>query len=310
MFRPNFQICSVIEEEVYMQRLTGLLFGMCFLFGGLSIAAAQDMSGGAVPPPKVLVISREFVKPGKTGMVHEKSESAFVQAMAKAKWPTHYLAVTSMSGRSRALFLTPYDSFEAWEKDNLAIEKNKTLLSSLDHALVADGDLLSDFDQTVGVYSEEYSLRPNVDIPHMRYFEISLFQVKPGHRKDWGEIVKLVMAAYKNIPDAHWATYEVAYGQQGNATYIVFSALKSATEIDHAFTEDKDFVAAMGEEGMKKLSELESSAMESSQTNLFAFSPSMSYAPEEWVKADPEFWKPKMAAPAAAPKKPAEKPAN
>jgi hypothetical protein len=288
-----------------MQKLTGTLLGMCLLFGGFSIASAQEMAEGVTPPPKVLVISREFVKPGKTGMVHEKSESAFVQAMAKAKWPTHYLAVSSMSGRSRVLFLTGYDSFEAWEKDNHAVEKNKTLLTALDHALVADGDLLTDFDQTVATYSEEYSLRPNVDIAHMRYFEVSLFQVKPGHRKEWGEIVKLVMAAYKNIPDAHWATYEVAYGQQGNATYVVFSALKSATEIDHAFTEDKDFVAAMGEEGMKKLSDLESSAMESSQTNLFAFSPSMSYAPDEWVKADPEFWKPKTA-PGAAPKKPAE----
>jgi hypothetical protein len=291
-----------------MRRMTGILVGTCVLFGGLNIAAAQENAEGVMPPPKVLVISREFVKPGRTGMIHEKSESAFVQAMVKAKSPTHYLAVTSLSGRSRALFLTGYDSFEAWEKDNQAVEKNAALSASLDHALMADGDLLSDYDQTVGTFSEEYSLRPNVDIAHMRYFEVSLFQVKPGHRKEWGEIVKLVMAAYKNIPDAHWATYEVAYGQQGNATYVVFSALKSASEIDHAFTEDKDFVAAMGEEGMKKLSEMESSAMESSQTNLFAFSPSMSYPSEEWVKADPEFWKPKTKM--AAPKKPMEKPAN
>jgi hypothetical protein len=249
-----------------MQRLTGILLGTCVLLGGWSSAAAQESSEGVQPPPKVLVISREFVKPGKTGMVHEKSESAFVQAMAKAKWPTHYLAVSSLSGRARVLFLTGYDSFDAWEKDYMATEKNKPLAAALDHAQVADGDLLSDYDQTVATYSEEFSLRPNVDIAHMRYFEVSLFQVKPGHRREFGEIVKMVMAAYKNIPDAHWATYEVAYGQQGNSTYVVFSALKSASEIDHAFTEDKDFMAAMGEDGMKKLSELESSAMESTQT--------------------------------------------
>jgi len=44
---------------------------------------------------------------------------------------------------------------------------------------------------------------------------------------------------------------------------------------------------------MKRLSELESAAVESRQTNLFAFSPKMSYVPDEWVKADPDFWKPK-----------------
>jgi len=71
---------------------------------------------------------------------------------------------------------------------------------------------------------------------------------------------------------------------------------------------DKDFEAAMGEEGMKKLSELSAAAIESSQTNLFAINPRMSYPADEWVKADPEFWKPKAAA--SASKKADEKPAE
>lgn len=293
-----------------MQKLIGLLLGTFILAGGLSLAVAQEMSEGT-PPPKVLVIFREFVKPGKSGSVHEKSESVFVQAMAKAKWPTHYLAVTSLSGRSRALFLTGYDSFDAWEKDYMATMKNATLSAAMDRAMVTDGELLSDADQTVATYSEEYSLRPNIDIAHMRYFEISLFHVKPGHRAEWGEIVKLVTAAYQKIPDSHWATYEVAYGQQEGTTYIVFSGLKSAAEIDREFAEDKDFVAAMGEDGMKKLAELEASAMEPGQSNLFAFSPAMSYVSDDWIKADPEFWKPK--APAGGTmkmKKPEGKPSN
>ena len=57
----------------------------------------------------------------------------------------------------------------------------------------------------------------------------------------------------------------------------------------------KKFEAAMGPDGMKKLSELSAACIESSQTNLFQFNPKMSYAPEEWIKADPGFWKPTMA---------------
>src|SRR5260370_41802322 len=160
-----------------MKRITGLLVGTCVLVGGLSIAAAQETT----PPPKVLSIQREFIKPGKGGALHEKAESAFVQAMTRAKWPTHYLAVSSITGKPRVLFLTGYDSFEAWEKDVLATQKNATLSAALDRASVADGDLLSDYDASALAYSDEYSLRSAVEIPHMRYFEISLYHVRPVH---------------------------------------------------------------------------------------------------------------------------------
>ena len=60
---------------------------------------------------------------------------------------------------------------------------------------------------------------------------------------------------------------------------------------------------------MKKFSELLAAAIESSQHNLFAFSPSMSYVSDEWIKADPDFWKPK-ATHAAPKKKMEEKPAQ
>src|SRR4029077_5706553 len=113
--------------------------------GGSVIAAAQDMSSPHMPP-KVLVIGREYTKPGRSGATHEKTESAFVQAMKRAKWPTRYLAVESLSGKSRALFLTGYDSFEAWEQDQNAQQKNPTLSADLARAWASDGELLSDTD--------------------------------------------------------------------------------------------------------------------------------------------------------------------
>jgi hypothetical protein len=286
-----------------MKRITGLLLGSYLLFGGLGMAVAQETT----PPPKVLAITREFVKPGKGGALHEKAESAFVQAMTRAKWPTHYLAVSAITGKPRVLFLTGYDSFEAWEKDVLATQKNAMLSAALDRAAVADGDLLSDFDSSALVYSDEYSLRSSVDIPHMRYFDIALYRVRPGHDGDWDNIVKMVKAAYEKIPDVHFATYYAQYGQEGT-TYVVFTPMKSASEIDKGFAQDKQFMANMGEDGMKKFSELLAGAIEFSQHNLFSFSPAMSYVSDEWIKADPDFWKPKPHA--AAPKKAEEKPAT
>jgi len=290
-----------------MKRFRGSMLLFFLAVGGLRIAAAQEPSG-AVPPPKILQISREFTKPGKSGTAHTKTESLFVQAMRNAKWPTRYLAVESVTGKSRALFLTRYDSFADWEKDIQGQQKNAALSAALDNAWAKDGDLLSDTDSGIFQLSEEYSLRPNVDIAHSRYFEIGRYTLRPGHDKEWDEIMKLEKAAYEKIPDAHWAMYTEIYGTT-NSTYVYFIPMKSAAEMDGELGWGDKFEAAMGEAGMKKLGELEASAILETQTNLFAFNPRMSYPRDEWVKADPAFWAPKAAAAPAAKKK-AEAPAG
>jgi hypothetical protein len=108
-----------------MNRYVGLWLMVALLTGSAITVVAQASTDGAIPPPKVLVVFREFIKPGKSGTPHVKTESAFVQAMTAAKWPTRYLGTDSMSGPPRSLFFTGYDSFEAWEKDNKAVEKNR-----------------------------------------------------------------------------------------------------------------------------------------------------------------------------------------
>jgi hypothetical protein len=275
-----------------MKRLIGLSLGLCFLSAGSGVVLAQD---GVIPPPKVLVIQREFLKPGKAGSAHAKTESAFVQAMTAAKWPTHYLGMDSLSGPSRSLFFLGFSSFEAWEADNKNQMNNATLSASIDRAMIADGELLSSFEQSVWVYNEEYSLNSPVNIGTMRYFEISQFKVKPGHEKDWNELVKMYKDGYaKAVPDARWATFESVYGFDNGGLYLVLTPMKSLVETDKSLGASKQFIAAMGETGMKRLAELSAACIETSQTNLFQFNPKISYPRDEWVKADPTFWKPKV----------------
>jgi hypothetical protein len=283
-----------------MNPLCRTLLGISLVFTCAGGAAAQDKAEGSAPRPKVLQIMREFIKPGKAGAVHDKAESAFVQAMSRAKWPTHYVGVTSMSGKSRALFLTWYDSFEAWEKDTAGIQKNAALGASLDRAGEADGQLLDSQDSGVFYFSDEMSLRPRADLSSVRFLQVIVFHVRPGHGREWTEVMKMVKAAYeKGVPDAHWGMFHQMFGGEGD-TYLVLIGRKSLAELDKGLKEDdKKFAEAMGENGMKKLDELFGASVDSSQENLFAVNPSMSYVADEWIKADPGFWKPKAAAPAA-----------
>jgi hypothetical protein len=285
-----------------MKKITGLSVGLCLLFIGSSIASAQEAAGGPMGPPKVLVIMREYIKPGKTGSLHEKTESAFIHAMSAAKWPTHYFAADSLSGPSRALFFVGYPSFEAWEKDNLATQKNATLSAAMDRAGIADGDLLTSYDSSVSVYRDDLSLRPkSFSIEQMRYFEISRFVVRPGHEREWEALAKMYVSGFeKAVPNAHWVTFESMYGLDNGGVFLIFNPMKSLAEVDQGMGDPKLFMSSLSESDRKKLTELTASCIESSQTNLFVFNPKESYPDDEWIKADP-FWKPKTVAPAAKP---------
>jgi hypothetical protein len=276
-----------------MKRLTGFLVGLCLLVGGLSTVVAQEKSEGVMQPPKVLQIIREFLKPGKSGSPHQATERGFVEAFEAAKWPTHYLAMDSMSGAPRSLFLVGYDSFDAWEKDTLATLHNAALSAALDRASIADGELLDSSESSTFVYREDYSLRAPVNIAQMRYFEIQRFKIRPGHEKEWDTLVKMYVSGYeKTVPNAHWTTYESMYGTDNGGVYVVFTPMKSATEVDQNLADSKKFAAAMGEDWMKKAGELAASCLESTQNNLFMFNPKISYVSDQWIKADPSFWKP------------------
>ena len=83
----------------------------------------------------------------------------------------------------------------------------------------------------------------------------------------------MYVSAYEKIPDVHWATFQLMYGQQSGPAYAVFSPLKSASEVDQEIAMGKQFEQSMGEDGMKKLSDLSAASIESAQTNLFIFNP-------------------------------------
>jgi len=289
-----------------MKRFIGSGLLLCLLAGGALTLAAQSGSG-AMPPPNVLVISREFLKPGKGGTLHEKTESAFVQAMTAAKSPTRYIGTDAMSGLNRSVFFIGYDSFAAWEKDNLATYGNPTLAAALDRAFQADGELLTSYETNVFAFRGDLSYNPNVDIGQMRYFEVDAFHTKPGHEMEWEEIAKMYVENYgKAIPNAHWATYQEMFGTRSGGVYIVIIPMKSLAEVDAALAGGKKFMDQLGESGMKKMMELSAASTEWTETSLLAFNPKLSYASEGWIKSDPSFWKPKAA---AAAKKPAPKPA-
>jgi hypothetical protein len=271
------------------------------LTGGAAMLRAQDQNS---PIPKVLLIDREMVKFSKDAG-HEKNEAAFARAAAAAKLPDHYLAVTTMSGPSEAWFLVGFDSYAEWQKSS-EYDSQPKVQAMFDPLMEKDADYVSDSDQVVATYNEKWSYKPDMNIAEMRYFEVETIRLRPGHDKDWDDLVALFLAtAAKANMVEHDIFFEARYGAP-NGTIYIFTPRKALGDLDAAMVAGKEFNDALGPDGQKKWAELIQATVASDSTTLLRFSPGMSYPPAEWVKSDPDFWKPKMMmAPKAA--APAEK---
>jgi hypothetical protein len=272
-----------------MQHRTVVSLALSSLFvASALVAAAQATTPPA--PPKVLVIQREYLKPGKAGAIHASSEANFVRAVTDAKWATHYIAMDSMSGPTRALYFFGYDSFDAWGKDQEATNANPALSAAIDQASLTDGELLTRYESLVYLYHPEMSLHATVDISHARYWQLQTFHVKPGHDKDWSDLVKIYTDGFANLPAANWATYESQFAEDNGGVWVVITPLKNLGEVDNAMTDGAKFWTGLSAANQKRVGDLAAASIESSQKNVFAVNPKESYVDPAWVTSAPEIW--------------------
>lgn len=275
---------------------------LCSIFAaalpGIPSAHAQQPTDAG----RVLVIQREFVKPGRDGAPHEATEAAYMRAAAAGKAKMHYVALNSMTGATRALFLSEYSSFAAWDAEHKSV--GPALAAALDKANVADGDLLAATDASVWFRRDDVSTNVSGPPVGTRFLEVSQYIVKPGHEHDFEELAKMYTEAARNNSEMHWTMYQLAYGSVEGPAFLVFTAIKSGEEMDAGMLAGKKFGETLTEEQRRKMAQLESDSIASEMTNLFSVNPRMSIPPESVVAAEPAFWKPKSM-PTTASKKPA-----
>lgn len=282
------------EANNRMKTQLGFIAAVCFCVAGFTFAVpqaatAQDQSA-VHQPPKMLVINREFLKPGDSGSAHEKTEGAFTHDMSQANSGDHYLGAVSLTGKAHALFFHGYDSYADWQKTAGADMNNAALEQKIDSDFQADGELLTDMDTGVFEFEPDLSVSPAVDVPHMRFLEITEIKVKLGHEQDWMQLSKLYDSVMGKTPNAHWAMYRLVYGNT-EGIYIAFHFIKSMAEVDQDHQDSMKAFTSMSQDQMKQMTDLEVACCTSIGSNLFALDPDMSYVGDKWKSADPNFWK-------------------
>ncbi len=286
-----------------MNKLSPILLGLTLVVSGSSLATAQDQSMASVSVPKYIQITVEYTKPGKGGLAHDKTESAFVEAVTKAKFPIHYIAFNSLSGPARAIYMSHFDSFEAMQTANKVFEANAAEFERIN---VDDGELLESTKQLIFKYVPELSYHPHGPNPHAHYLEARILHVRSGHRKEFEDLVKMWMAVSDKAGSAnHWGAYRVQYGDQVG-TYVFLTSDNSMADIDNSSAEGPKFMAVLSEADRQVAGELRAEAIDADRFELYAVNPAQSYPPEEFIKADPDFWTPKAAAKSAMEEKKAK----
>jgi hypothetical protein len=285
-----------------MNKFSPLLLGLSLAVAGSSVTVAQDQSTASVSTPKYLQIIVEYTKPGKGGQAHDKTESAFVQAMTKANFPINYIAFNAMSGKPRAIYMSHFDTFEALEKAMKVFEGPAA--AEFEKLNVADGELLEDTKSLFFSFVPELSYHTRTDISHGHFLEARIIHVRPGHGKDFSELVKMWIAAEDKVgTNDHWGAYRIEYGEQ-LGSYIFLTSDNSLADIDQSNALESKFNAVLSESDRVRMRELREAAIDADRFELYSVNPAQSYVPAEFIKADPDFWKPKaVEAPAAEPKK-------
>ena len=253
------------------------------------VAPALLAQGGPMPPPPLIQIVREEVKPGHGGG-HAATETAWSQVLAKGKSRDYYIGMTSLTGPSEAWFLMGYSSYADWEARQNEFEKNPAMRKEVEAAAQADGEHLAGSRSLLATWRKDLTYGPPVEIGKMRYFRVRLFRIKQGQNKAFEEGAKVALAAYeKSRYPASFAFFEVAAGM-GSPAYLVLRPMKSLTDLDACETGDKAFQEALGEEGRKQMQKVFADTVNAVENQLFAFSPKLSYPGPATVASDPAFW--------------------
>jgi len=260
-----------------------------WLLAAASAAPLTAQMTGTQPPPPVLQISRELVKPGKTAG-HNQWEAKWPAAFAKANFATNYIGMNAASGINEAWFLFGYPSFDAMEKENARMDADAALSAEQRPLYAGEADYVESTRGVIATYVPSVSYKPNVDLSKMRYFEILTYAMKPGHAGDFIKAAGIVRDGYTKAGiDQPWAIYRAVSGVPAG-TFYVFLPMRSLAALDKATSNDEAMERALGPEQMSALDKLVLDGVATSQSQIFAFNPKMSFVSKEMKAADP-FWR-------------------
>jgi hypothetical protein len=255
------------------------------------ISIGQAQQAQSAPPPAVLEIYRDVVKPAKMAEYARIEGEAALACARAGTWP--YLTLQSITGpQVEVWYIEGFDSYAGVEQSSESFTRNPNLAAELNRLMEAKGNLVGDARVVLAHYRDDLSGNAGLVQPRTRFFTVSIITVRPGHEREFEEIHRTLKSVRQKASAAdNRVVYQIASGMPKNM-YLVFSSHRSLQNAGIALDPPiDDYAADVDDSTRNRLDDYTRVAVQSSETWLFSVNPAMSNPAGEWIADDPEFWR-------------------
>ncbi len=271
-----------------MRQLTSLVTVLVSL-AGVSPVRAQSLP---TSQPNFLQITIEDVKIGHDDD-HARVEAGWPAAFEKAKSPYYGIGMVALTGAPQAWFLTPFENNQAWGDSIKRNADDPVLAAELARLSRADATHITGVRQIFLAGRKDLSHGAFPDTGRQRFFEVTIFRVRPGHEEQFEAAAKAFSAAAGRLaPTTAYRVYEVVAGAPG-PSYMIVSSVVNFGEFDKALADGQATMKGMTKEEQGTLQKFAAEGLINAESHRFRVDPNMSYVPKEVKAQDPAFWNPK-----------------
>lgn len=267
------------------------------LFVSLALPACAQQAH-VPPPPEILQIYTDSVKPGKMPEYTRVEQEAARTCSRANTWP--YLAIQSVTGPQEVWFISGFDSYASMERSSEPFDKNAALSADLGRLMEQKTSLVSDPHVTFLRYRDELSRNGGLIPGQTHFFNVTVVKIHPGHESEYEESQRLLRNARERAGAVDKrAVYQVLSGIPDN-TYITFSPYRSFRGAAEALDGLLDY-DDLDDSIRGRVRELLAASVLTTETFVFSVNPAMSNPEGEWIADDPGFWQssPPLQRPAA-----------
>ncbi len=239
---------------------------------------AGAQSSAASSNEHLLRIVRHEVRPSKARLqraVAVKQREAF----ESVRWPVPYKTWFVASGQPEMWFVSTFDSYGSWSRDEQQQDLSRELRDALDTIERTHGDIVARTTTILATLRADLSFQPAPVLANEGAVSITIVRTKPGHAADYAAERRIIKDAHEKAgTKERYSVYQVSSGLPAG-TFLLVIPYKNLGELDDVPTiHGAPYEAALGDEGRTRSRELIASATVDSETLLLVVDPHASYA--------------------------------